>query len=247
MAGEKVLWSDGFIAGANLTEKRYYAVKMSGEKVVLAGAGESAVGIVMVGDGENKIVRVAQLGVAYAIAGDTIVAGANLTPDANGKLVTAGAGDAVIAVARQNAAAGDIFEADLVIRANAGTTGIAKSYCFASFPVSLADADDKDLVTDFIPGFVGKIVGISYIAQVPATTPDKTASISLEIGTEAVTGGVIDLTTAKANTLGKITEGTAITAKNVLAANSKISIVAADTAAAFTEGSGTIVVKFEIN
>jgi len=247
MAGEKVLYTDTYIAGADLSAKKYFAVKMAAGKVVLAGAGESAIGILAVGEEKDKAVTVNLLGRCYAIAGAAFAAGANLTPDAAGKLVTAGANNAIIAVAKSAAgAANDIVDVTLITRASAGTTGLAKAYVYLHFPVSLVNADNADLVTDFAPGFAGKIVDVSYIAQVPATTADKTASISLEIGATAVTGGVIELTTVKAGTVGKITAGTAITAKNIFDENDTISVVAADTAATFIEGSGTVIIKIEI-
>lgn len=247
--GEIPVFQDTYLTGADLSAKRYYAVKLNtAGDIVLAGAGESAIGILQTPEAQGRPATVMELGLSFAVLGANVDnAGVNLTPDANGKLVTAGPTDAVVASTVQaSGKADEIVPVNLVIRSSGGTTGIAKSYTYLQFPVTLSAADNADIVTDFVPGFVGKIVGVHYVAQVAATTADKTADISLEIGTTAVTGGVVSLTTEAAGTVGKVTDGSAITAENVLAADSKISIVAANTAAPFIEGSGTIVVKIEI-
>lgn len=115
-----------FYAGANLTDKEGYAVKKDGNKdtlsntskVVLAAAGERADGI-LVQDGalafaEGDKVGVATEGTVYAIAGDVIDEDDELAVGTGGKLVKATAGDYVVAVADEAAAAdGDRVQVQL--------------------------------------------------------------------------------------------------------------------------------------
>ncbi|QEL18303.1 hypothetical protein [Limnoglobus roseus] len=114
-----------------------------------------------------------------------------------------------------------------------------------AFPVNLASVTGtQDVVTNFTPGFAGKVVGFSYVANVPATTASKLATFNLEVNTTDLTGGVIALTTALATPMGKTTNSTAITAGNAFGASDSFSIEASSVTA-FAEGSGTFVVVVE--
>jgi hypothetical protein len=247
--GEKPLFGLSVLAGADLSAKRYHAVKLNAAgAAVLAGAGESSVGILQVPDEAGKCVNVMQLGISFAVLGAPVAnAGVNLTPDAAGKLVTAAGADAVIGFTlTAGGTTGDIVPICLVTRTSSGTTGIAKAYNTVAIPVTLSVADNCDLVTDYVPGFAGKIVGMQFVTQVVASTAGKTADISLEIEAVAVTGGALALTTAKCDTVGKVAAATAITGTNTITAASKISVLAGNTATPFVEGSGTLYITFEI-
>ena len=248
MPGEKPLFQESFLTAADLSEKRYYAVKLdSAGKIVLAGAGEASIGILQRGEGTGKVCPVMMLGISYAILGAAVATpGTNLTPDAAGKLVTAGGTDKVIAYNLKAGDTGDIIPVCLVTRTSSGITGLSKSYMTYCFPVELKNLDNGEVVTDFVPGFAGKIKKIDFITHTPATTASKTATITAEIETTAVTGGQIDLTTAGCNTMGKVVAGSDVTAENAFTATEKVSILAANTAAPFIEGSGVIVVTIEI-
>lgn len=107
-------------AAAAIEDVRYRAVKFdeNGGLVLASTAGETflgiaipttgdAIGKVAVGDGVD--VQIKEMGMA--MAGGAVVAGAPLTTDANGKLVTAAAGNFVIGYAIDSAAAdGDIIQ-----------------------------------------------------------------------------------------------------------------------------------------
>lgn len=248
MSGETPLFCKTFIAGADLTGKRYYAVKIDTDgEIVLAGDGESAVGILMTEGTAGQAVRVMLSGIAYAILGAAVVnAGTNLAVDAQGKLVTAGAGDAVIAYTLEaGGAQGDVVPVALTTRASAGTTGIPYSFVKLSIPVSLSALDNAAVLTDYTPGFAGKIVSLEFIVTTKVTTADKTASLSCKVGNTDTTGGVLSLTSAGCATEGTVVASTGITAGDEFDENDKISIVAADTAAAFTEGSGVLVLTLQ--
>lgn len=103
----------------------------------------------------------------------------------------------------------------------------------------LATIADGDMLTDWTPGFVGEIVGLVANTNVAASTADKLSNIHAEIGATATTGGVLALTTAGLDTIGKVVTSSAIAAGSVFGAADTLSVVAADTTA-FIEGEATI-------
>jgi len=87
-------------AGADLSAKLYYAAKVDTDgDIVLAGAGEAALGIITEAAVENKPVTVQFGGIAKAIAAGAFNAGVMLASDGNGKLTTASTGNEVIGIA----------------------------------------------------------------------------------------------------------------------------------------------------
>ncbi len=124
-----------------------------------------------------------------------------------------------------------------VIAAGAGVS-------LVSFPITLADLSNADVVTNFTPGFAFAILGVEFVQASPVTTAADAATINLEIGATDVTGGVLTLTSALCTPLGKVLAGTAITAANIGTAASTIS-VEASAVTAFAEGSGSVVVRLQ--
>jgi len=246
--GEIPIFCDTFLAGANLLGKEHKAVKLNAAgAVVLCGAGESSIGMLQTGEDTGHAVSVMELGNCFAVCGAAIAtAGVNLTPDANGELVTAGGGDAVVAYSLSAGAHNELIPVCLTLKSSSGTTGLANAYLSFQFPFSFSVADNVDLVTDFVPGVAGTIESIQVVTQVAATTAAKTADISLEIEAVAVTGGVVSMTTVGSNAVGKVTAGTAITGTNTITAASNISVLAANTATPFIEGSGYVVILVKI-
>ncbi len=87
--------------------------------IVLAGAGENALGLLIattpenVAAGEDVTVQIKDIGLW--VTGDAISAGAELTPDANGAAVTAAVGNYVTAIALEAAAAaGQVIKVQIV-------------------------------------------------------------------------------------------------------------------------------------
>lgn len=113
-----------------------------------------------------------------------------------------------------------------------------------TIPVSLATITAADVLTAYTPGYKFKLLSISYAAKVPVTTGSKLATLSLKIGSTAVTGGAVALTSANCTPLGKVTDGTSITAANTGANNSTISVVAASVTA-FAEGDGYLFLRVQ--
>lgn len=106
-------------AGAAIVDVRGKAVKYADGAVVLAGAGEAAIGLGILTNDENlKIgddltVQVKDMGVAYA--GAAITKGAELAAGADGVLVPAAGGNYVVAIALEAAAeAGEYIKVQLV-------------------------------------------------------------------------------------------------------------------------------------
>lgn len=111
-----------------------------------------------------------------------------------------------------------------------------------SFPVDLAAiAAAGDVVTNFTPGFAGRIISVAFVVTKPVTTAAKAATLNLEIGSTNLTGGVIALTSANATPLGKVIVGTTITAADGFDADDTISVEAASVTA-FVEGEGVLLV-----
>lgn len=105
-------------------------------------------------------------------------------------------------------------------------------------PIALASVVDGDLAaTVFTPGFAGTIKAVRFITDDPASTAAKLTTLSLKIGSVAVTGGAVALTTATTDTKAEVVNGSAVTAANVFSATDTIKAVAASTTA-FVEGAG---------
>jgi len=108
-----------------------------------------------------------------------------------------------------------------------------------SFPITLANLADGDIVTTVTPGFHGRIKKLDFVTHTPASTASKLSTLNAEIGTTNLTGGTVALTTVACNTMGKVVAGAAITAGAAFKDTDTISIEAASTTT-FIEGDGTL-------
>ncbi len=108
-----------------------------------------------------------------------------------------------------------------------------------TLPVELAALADGEVVANITPGFVGRILRVDFLVAKPATTAAKLSTLTPRIGTTALTGGVLALTSANMTPVGKVVNGTAITALNTFGAADTIDVQASSTTA-FVEGSGAI-------
>ncbi len=96
------------VAGADIAAPAMLAVKYSTGKLIVAGAGEAAMGIVLasqgaVANGGEMDVQINE-GCLW-LAGGTFSKGAELASDANGKAVLATAGAFILAIALEDGAA----------------------------------------------------------------------------------------------------------------------------------------------
>lgn len=226
------------VAAADLSLNQFYAVKISSAgKIALAGAGQNAVGILQNKPTADTVASVETLGISKAKYGDTIVAGQNLMVKSDGTLIPHTGTNAVIAVALESGSADDIGTVCLVTRTGAG---LSATYSIMAIPIVLSKVADGDVVTNYIPGFAGVIQKSSFIVTDPVTSSGKATTLNLEIGTTNVTGGAIALTSANSTPLGKVIDGTAITANNAFADTDTISVEASSTTP-FIEGQGVLV------
>lgn len=99
-----------------------------------------------------------------------------------------------------------------------------------------------DLLTAFTPGYAFEVVSFDFVTTVAGTGSGASQVFNLEIGTTNVTGGVLTVTLASTDTIGKVTNGTAITAANTGTAASTISIEMAASGTVFTAGAGYFVI-----
>ena len=106
-------------AGAAIADVRGKAVKYADGAVVLAGAGELAIGVgILTNDeateqGADVDIQIKDIG--HVLAGGKIAKGAELASDKDGKFVTAAEGNYVVAIALEDAVdAGVYIKARLV-------------------------------------------------------------------------------------------------------------------------------------
>lgn len=241
MARELPVWNSSLLAGADLSAKQYYAVKVTAANTInLSGAGENALGILQNDPTSGQVATVMVLGESKAIYGGVVAAGANLKSDAAGKLVTAGGTDAVIAVAAEAGNANEIHTVYLVTRTSTGTNTKA----IWSFYIPLAGVVTGDILTTYTPGFAGTITKVSAAVVTATTDVDADATINLEIGTTNLTGGVVTLADNTVTPRGAVIDGTAVTANNVFTGTDTISIEAVVTNA-FSDGAIMLFVVIE--
>lgn len=112
------------------------------------------------------------------------------------------------------------------------------------FYTNLADITAADLITGFVPGFNGKILGVHAVVDKPATTGAKLGTLTPKINAVNVTGGALALTSANMTPQGVKVDGSAITALNVFGPTDTIGIVGS-TVTAFVEGNGWIVLDVQ--
>lgn len=102
----------------------------------------------------------------------------------------------------------------------------------------------RDIVTDFTPGFTGRVVGLEFVVDTKVTTAAKTLNLNVEIGSTDVTGGVLALTSANTATSGVVITSSAVTGTNTFTATDKISVEASNVSQ-FSEGDGMLYIVLE--
>ncbi len=116
-----------------------------------------------------------------------------------------------------------------------------------SIPLALASMTTAaaDLMTNWVPGFAGKLVKLEFVTTTLGTGASASQVINLEIGSTNVTGGVLTLLLADTTPLGKVTAATAITALNEFTATDTISIEVAASGTVFTAGAGALLLTVQ--
>jgi len=108
----------------------------------------------------------------------------------------------------------------------------------------LSGVSAADIVTAFAPGHRFKILAVYAISIVAPTTAAKAATVTTYIGSTAVTGGVLSLTTAALATKGTVLSGSTVTANNE-GANTDTITLTGSAVTAFIEGSASIVLRIQ--
>ena len=98
---------------------------------------------------------------------------------------------------------------------------------------------DAGVLLRLTPGFAGRVKSMHVQATTPASTTTKTSTLTVKIGSTAVTGGVVVMTTAGQIAIGSVQDGTAVTAADEFTATDVLTVVASATTA-FVEGAGVI-------
>lgn len=226
---------------------QYRAVIQTNQTAVLCSAlGQRAIGILKNNPYSGEIAELATAGEIFpAIYGGTVAVGDALVPDANGALISAGLVGAwptqagfPIARAIYAGVSGD-RRAVMVLQPATPSSGVE----YWNFPLSLVIAASGDLMTDWVPGFAGRIVSLSWTTQIVGTGAGASIALNAEIGTTNVTGGVVTVTLATSTPAGTRIAGTAVTAANAFTATDAISLEVAVTTA-FTAGSGFLTVGY---
>ena len=97
-------------AGADLTAKQYHAVVVnSSGAAAAAGANVFVAGVLQNKPNSGQPATVTYGGVSKAVCGGNVAAGAKLTTDSAGKLVTATTGQAVVGTALAAGASGEVI------------------------------------------------------------------------------------------------------------------------------------------
>lgn len=244
MNTEIIGFKSGFlVAGANLSAKKNYMVKMhtTNGQVVLAGAGEAAIGVLAQGAASGAIAPVVHYGVFPALYGDTITAGDELMVKSDGTVIPHTSTNIKCGVAIESGVSGNI-RSILVLPSH--MAGASSHYATFVYRTTLASIADGDLITEWTPGFDGTLVSMHAIVKVAATTAAKASTLNLEIGTTNVTGGALALTSANMTPKGKVVDAAAITAANVFTSTDAISLEASSTTT-FIEGEVDIVIVYK--
>ena len=110
MATKNLISSVSLVAAADLTAKQFYVVKIdSAGKAALAGASDTTqVGILQDKTPNGTAATVATGGISKAVLGGTVASGAEVTSDANGKIIAATTGKYIIGICTAGGAANEI-------------------------------------------------------------------------------------------------------------------------------------------
>jgi hypothetical protein len=114
----------------------------------------------------GRVGKVMCLGKSRAVYGASVTSGSALTPDAAGKLVPATGSDAIVAIAAESGSTNKISSVYIVRR----VTSVATQKSVLAIPIKLVKVANDDVLTNFAPGFPGRIVSAAFAVTDPVTT-----------------------------------------------------------------------------
>lgn len=231
-------------ASNSYASKRYYAVQLdttaAGVKAQLPTvAGTGVFGFMQDIPAAGEVGRVRTRGRTLAVLGGTVTAGDKLTTHSDGTLVLAAGADRVCAIAMESGVAAETKVVEIV----EGMPFADHAPHTKILPLDLASIANGDVLTNYTPGYKGRIKKVSVAVTKPATTAAKAATLNMEVGTTDLTGGVLALTSANMTPLGNVVAGTSITGGNTFSATDTISVEAASVTA-FVEGQAALIIEF---
>lgn len=138
---EQELAVGSLLAAADLSSKRHYLVKVSAANAVnLAGAGETAIGVLDNAPESGEVCKVLVGVVCPVVAGEAIAAGDDIAPDATGRARVALSTDHVVGIALEAAgAAGREFSAVMLPQTVSAAEGRTESVGVAANKVITVD------------------------------------------------------------------------------------------------------------
>lgn len=228
------------LAGADLSAKQFYFVKPNAgtqDSVVLAAAGDPAIGVLQNKPTSGQGATVASFGISKVVAGGTIAAWDPIAADAAGKAVKAVGSAVVLGYATEAATAAQLVGVMLLARPAMGAPGNV-----LTIPVQLAAVTSATTVWQGPAagmGFAGAILSAFFVVTTPATTAAKLATLTPAVAGTPTTGGAVALTSANCTPLGAEVDGSAITAGGRFSATQRLS-VASTAVTAFLEGQGAL-------
>lgn len=115
---------------------------------------------------------------------------------------------------------------------------------WVSLSYLLATLANGDILTAFTPGHNFRVIGIKAAVTAAATTAAKAATITPKIGSTAVPGVTLSLTSANMTPLGAVVEGSATTTDLLGTPTDSITLTAS-AVTAFVEGSAAILIGIQ--
>ena len=164
---------------AQISQLANFSRKFSSGKIAVCGtAGGNALGLIIPGQEDikaNEDVNVQIKDIGLWKTGDAVEAGAELTTDADGKAVTAVAGNFILAIALEAAAAKDTVIKAQVIKAGYKAGGEVAPLTLAGLTdVDITDIQDGDAIVYDATAekYVNKALALEDLSDVEITEPE---------------------------------------------------------------------------
>jgi len=188
-------------AGIPLVNAAFLAVKFDeAGNIVPAGTGENALGLLIattpenVAAGEDVTVQIKDVGLWKT--GDAVAAGAELTPDASGKAVTATEGAFILAIALESAAAEGAVIKVQVIKAGYKAGGEVAPLTLAGLTdVDITDIQDGDAIVYDATAkkYVNKALALEDLSDVEITDIQDGDAIVYDLATTSYVNKALEL------------------------------------------------------
>lgn len=116
------------------------------------------------------------------------------------------------------------------------------SWCLTMYAPSFANGD---IITDFTPGFAGRITKTYWLVDQAMAAAGKTTTLNLEINAINLTGGTVVIASNTLTTKGAVQAGADITGNDKFDRDDTISVEASSTTTHTDTTYGTLVIEYE--